>query len=117
MHDIYRDGRIHVLTEQCSTCIFNPHTRPVPGARVAEMVLGTKDTDLATVPCHHTLYGMAEHNAICRGWWDRFATRDNLLRYAMRIGIVVYDDLPPEDDDNFSPAKGPDKIDEVDEHE
>ena len=37
-HNIFRDGKVHVLSEECKTCIFNPHTRPVSGARVAGMV-------------------------------------------------------------------------------
>lgn len=100
MHDIYRDGRVHVLAEACETCIFKPHTRPVDGARVAEMVRATRNEHGATVPCHHTLYGMAEHNAICRGWWDRFAKDDHILRTAMRWDMIEYDSLPPEDDDD-----------------
>jgi len=98
-HDIYRDGKVHVLAEMCETCIFKPHTRPVAGARVAEMVRATKDDPAATVPCHHTLYGMAEHNAICRGWWDRFAQDDWVLSAAEAMGIIEYDTLPKDDED------------------
>lgn len=95
-HDIYRDGKVHVLSEMCSTCIFRPATRPVSGARVAGMVRDTKDTPGATVPCHHTLGYLeedAEHNAICRGWWDRFADADPILRLAVAMDVVQYDPL------------------------
>lgn len=95
-HNIYRDGEVHVLSEKCATCIFRPHERPVDGARVAGMVRDTMDTEGATVVCHKTIYTEGIDNAICRGWWDRFADRDNTLRLAQAIGIVVEDDPPAE---------------------
>jgi hypothetical protein len=87
-HNVYRDGHVHVLSEKCATCIFRPHERPVSGARVAGMVRDTKDTAGATVVCHHTLYTPVEENAICRGWWDRFADQDPILRLAQATGVV-----------------------------
>lgn len=95
-HNIYRkdaDGveRVHVLSEMCSTCIFNPKTRPVSGNRVAGMVRDTMDTDGATVVCHSTLYqpsGQKKANAICRGWFDRLGMRDPVTRMAKAFGII-----------------------------
>lgn len=93
---VYRDGEVHVLRAECATCIFRPATRPVDGARVAEMVRETMDTDGATVTCHSTLYRDDETpQAICRGWWDRLADRDPILRLAKVMGVVVEDDEPP----------------------
>lgn len=95
-HNIYRDGKVHVLSEKCATCIFRPHERPVDGARVAGMVRATMDTDGATVVCHHTLYqkeGDPQENAICRGWLDRLGDRDSLLQAAERMGIIK--EVPP----------------------
>jgi hypothetical protein len=92
-HNIYRDGKIHVLSEMCATCIFNPKTRPVGGARVAGMVRGTKDTEGATVPCHNTLYGpKPKRNAICRGWYDRLGDRDIILKLAEALDIIHFQD-------------------------
>ena len=88
-HNVYRDGQVHVLSEKCATCIFRPHERPVSGARVAGMVRATKDEPGATVVCHHTLYRDVDEHAICRGWWDRFAVEDPILRLAVATGIVV----------------------------
>lgn len=93
-HNIYRGGEVHVLADKCATCIFKPRERPVDGARVAGMVRDTMDTDGATVVCHSTLYDEAVDNAVCRGWWDRFADRDATLRLAKALGIVVEDDVP-----------------------
>jgi len=85
-HNVYRDGYVHVCATECSTCIFRPDVRPVSGARLAGMVRETCDTDGATVVCHHTLDG---DNAICRGWWDRLAASDTILRLAIVTDRVV----------------------------
>ena len=92
-HNVYRDGKVHVLSELCSSCIFKPHERPVDGARVAGMVRDTMDTDGATVVCHKTLYREVDEHAICRGWLDRFGGRDSLLQAAERMGIIK--EVPP----------------------
>lgn len=93
-HNIYRDGKIHVLSEECATCIFKPHSRPVDGARVAGMVRDAKDEDGATVVCHSTLYRDEEpQHAICRGWYDRLGDRDNVLRIAKAMDVI--EEVPP----------------------
>lgn len=88
-HNVYRDGKVHVLSEKCATCIFRPHERPVDGRRVAGMVRDTKDTAGATVVCHKTLYRDVDEHAICRGWWDRLANHDPILRIAIAMGVVT----------------------------
>jgi hypothetical protein len=92
--DIFRGGKVHVLSEKCASCIFTTD-RPVEGARVAQMVRDTKDEPGATVPCHSTMYrpGKKEH-AICRGWFDRFAEADPILAMAQAQGVITYDPLP-----------------------
>lgn len=92
-HNTFRDGRVHVLSEKCSTCIFRPNERPVDGSRVAEMVMATMDTDGATVVCHKTLYQDKQENAICRGWFDRLAEKDSILRLAISMRIIK--EVPP----------------------
>lgn len=94
MSDIFRDGTVHVLADKCGTCIFTTN-RPVDGARVAGMVRDTKDEVGATIPCHSTLYRPGkQENAICRGWWDRFADDDPILRMAQSQGVVEYQPVP-----------------------
>lgn len=91
----FRDGKVHVLSEECATCIFRPHTRPVPGARVAELVRNTKDEEGATVVCHSTIYREdPQENAICRGWYDRLGDQDNLITMAQRLGIIEEQEPP-----------------------
>lgn len=91
-HNIYRDGVVHVMSEECSSCIFRPHDRPVAGARVAEMVRETLAEDGATIVCHSTLYdldGNADQaHAICRGGYDRLSDRDPILRLAAAMGRI-----------------------------
>lgn len=94
-HNVYRDGKLHVMSDECSTCIFRPATRPVPGARVAEMVRETKDADGATVICHHTIMGTTD-NAICRGWFDRLGERDPIVQLAVAMDIIEYDEEEPD---------------------
>lgn len=93
-HNVYRDGEVHVLSEECATCIFRPATRPVDGARVAGMVRETMDEPGATVVCHSTLYRDDVEHAICRGWYDRLGDRDPILRMAAAMGVLV-EDPPP----------------------
>ena len=68
-NNIYWDGKVNVLDEECLACIFRPHARLVEGRRVAQLAAETMDEPGATIVCHSTLYN-AEDNAICRGWRD-----------------------------------------------
>lgn len=89
----YRDGQVHVMAEKCKTCIFRPHERFVPGSRVAEMVRKTQEAPGGNVVCHATL-GEGVDNAICRGHWDAFKDKDEVMRLAQAYGIVVEDEVP-----------------------
>jgi len=94
-HNVFREDRVHVLAEECATCIFRPHTRPVNGERVAGMVRETINDPGATVVCHSTLYrGKPKRHAICRGWYDRLADRDPILGLAQAMGMIVFDPVP-----------------------
>lgn len=94
--NVFRDGKVHVLSEECATCIFNPATRPVEGKRVAELVRDTMSEDGSTVVCHSTLYKDNERkHAVCRGWYDRLGSRDGLLQVAERLGIIEEQEPDP----------------------
>jgi hypothetical protein len=96
----YRDGKIHVLSEKCATCIFRPKERFVEGRTVADLVRETKDDPGATVTCHDTLHARPQADAICRGWWDNLAHLDPLLMMAQDFGIV--EEVPPPTDSLFT---------------
>lgn len=95
-HNVFRDGKVHILSEECATCIFKPATRPVDGARVAGLVRDTMNEDGSTVVCHSTLYKDGERkHAVCRGWYDRLGGRDGLLQVAERLGIIEEQEPDP----------------------
>lgn len=86
----YRDGRVHVLAEQCATCVFRPgdlmHLGP---ARRAELVRENADSALT---CHATLYRDDVDHAVCRGFFDRYQTLP--LRLAVTLGVITWDPVP-----------------------
>lgn len=88
----YRAGRIHVLAEKCSTCIFRPgnpmHLTP---GRVRGMVRDANARDSAII-CHATLYRPGVGNAVCRGYFD--AHRTTPLQIAARLDLITYDPVP-----------------------
>jgi hypothetical protein len=88
-HNVYRDGKIHVLREQCATCIFRAGNRMhLQRGRVRGMVDEVKATD-GCIPCHKTLDG---DNAICRGQFDIHPTPT--IELAKALDMIEYDDVP-----------------------
>lgn len=88
--DVYRDGRVHVRAEMCETCIFRPGNLMRLGrGRVREMVDAAREAE-SCIPCHATLYGQAEHQAVCRGFYDRHPTQP--LQVAARLGLIEEDE-------------------------
>jgi hypothetical protein len=84
-HNTYRDGRIHVQAEMCSTCIFRPgNLMQLRSGRVREMVDEARGHESAIV-CHQTLDG---DNAVCRGFFERYPTTP--LQIAERIGLIEW---------------------------
>ena len=91
-HNVYRDGKVHVQAEKCSTCIFHPGNRMgLHRGRVRAMVEATQEPG-ATIPCHQTLEEyegpQSGHNAVCRGWWDAYAKHDPILMLGERMGVI-----------------------------
>ena len=85
----FRDGRIHVCSEMCSTCIFRPgNLMRLTSGRVRQMVDDAK-RDESCITCHATLG--TDANAICRGFFDRFKTQP--LQIAERLGLI--EEVPP----------------------
>ena len=83
------DGKVHVHSRMCSTCIFRPgnlmHLEP---GRVEDMVCEATRND-SCIPCHQTLDGK---QAVCRGFFDKHATSP--LQVAERMGFVEFVDPP-----------------------
>lgn len=93
--DVYRDGKVHVLSEQCATCIFRPgNLMQLQGGRVKGM-LDDCEKSGGVIPCHSTIYREDVRPAICRGFFDHRVGRDNItLRLAAITGALV-EEPPP----------------------
>lgn len=93
----YRDGKVHVLSVKCATCIF----RPGNPMRLAEgRVKGMVDeamADQTAITCHSTLYRDDVDEAVCRGFFDAHADRSIPLLLAKGMGIVREVDPPTKD--------------------
>lgn len=85
---VYSNGKVHVMAARCSTCIFRPgnlmNLRP---GRVKQMVEGSI-ADEAGITCHKTLYGQAEQEAVCRGFYDAHGDKVRTLQIAARLGVI-----------------------------
>jgi hypothetical protein len=89
----YRDGKVHVLSEKCETCIFNAATRFVSSAGGADLVRETQEKGVGGhVVCHSVIIAGAD-DAICRGFFDRFKKRDVVLRMAVAMDVIK--EVPP----------------------
>lgn len=90
----YRDGKMHVMSTKCDTCIFRPgNLMRLEEGRVEQM---TSDAvrDQGHIPCHKRL-GEGDARAICRGFFDVHKHDVLALQLAERFGIVEFD-VPPD---------------------
>lgn len=84
--NVYRHGRVHVRAERCATCIFRPgNLMGLQRGRVRSMI------DAATriggvIPCHETILGQRDQEAVCRGFYDLHPTP--ALQLAERLGVI-----------------------------
>lgn len=85
-------GRLRVMEDKCSTCIFRPGNLMylTPG-RVAQMVEETRADPYGHITCHHTLPWAdprQEKGAVCRGWWDGYAREKFWARMAVAMKLI-----------------------------
>lgn len=85
--EVYRDGKVYVRAERCANCLLGKD-RLVPGERARQLIRDTRAEDGATFICHKSQIS-DEPEAICAGWYDRFAQEDAVLRLAAAAGIIV----------------------------
>jgi hypothetical protein len=91
-YNTYRDGKVHVRKKKCTTCIFWPGNRMhLHSGRVKELVEAAKQNG-GYIVCHDTLPIVAEHQAVCRGWWDPHRSDSQLMQIAERLGIIKFVD-------------------------
>lgn len=91
-HNVYRDGKIHVMSAKCSTCIYRPgNLMRLAEGRKESMERDAVDSD-GMIPCHQTLveYDGVGDNAICRGFFDTQWRNIVALRLARVMGIIEF---------------------------
>lgn len=85
---VYSNGKVHVMADKCSTCIFRPgNLMTLQPGRVKEMVEGASSAG-SVIPCHKTIHGSAEQEAVCRGYYDAQAERVLALRLAVAMDMI-----------------------------
>jgi hypothetical protein len=85
---VFHSGKIHVMAEKCSTCIFRPgnlmHLKP---GRVKDMA-ESSIADGAGITCHKTILGQADQEATCRGFFDSYSDRVMAFQLAERLNMI-----------------------------
>lgn len=93
----YRGGKVHVLTEQCSTCVFRAgNLMHLQSGRLKDLVESNRSEDTA-LTCHQTLeYGDYDvpGNAICRGYFDAYGSEITPLRMAQALEMIELQEPP-----------------------
>lgn len=88
----YAGGRVHVMSVECSTCVFRPgNLMRLPAGRLAGMVRSALDDDSA-ITCHSTLYEQAPQEGVCRGFFDRYGRDSLALRLAIALNVITFID-------------------------
>lgn len=89
--NVFNNGVIHVQQHMCDTCIFRPGNKMgLEEGRVEQMVADATADD-GCIPCHKTILGAHEQEAVCRGFYDRHPTTP--LRLGAAMGIIKEVDL------------------------
>lgn len=95
MRGPYRDGKIHVAAEKCSTCIFRPgnpmHLTPGRLKDLSDSAI----SDDSVIVCHSTLpavTGDEQVEAVCRGFDDAHGDKVTPLRLARAMDLIVHDE-------------------------
>lgn len=92
---VFSDGKVHVMSGQCDTCIFRPgNLMNLDPGRVKSMVDGATANE-SVIPCHHTLPYHAdqrEQQAVCHGYWKARNQSVVALRLAQAMDMIEWVD-------------------------
>lgn len=81
----FHDGKVHVHSRMCPTCIFRPgNLMHLEKGRVEQMVKQATEAE-SCIPCHQTLEG---EQAVCRGFFNKHRTSP--LQIAERLGFIKF---------------------------
>lgn len=92
--DVYRDGKIHVRTTMCDTCIFRPgNLMQLTSGRRDQMVSDCVEQQ-GTIPCHENLShgGRPKGEAVCAGFYREHKDDIDLLQLAERLDMIERQD-------------------------
>lgn len=98
----YRDGRVHVMAEKCSTCVFRPgNPMSLRPGQLKDLTDHVQETGVP-FSCHQTLpYAGAEHiafyggAALCAGAVANYAAGSPQMQLALAMDVVTYVDPAP----------------------
>lgn len=97
MSEVYRDGKVHVMSERCSTCVFRPGNKMhLPPGRFKQLVEVNRENDTAFA-CHQTLdYGGYDvpGAAVCRGYFDAYKDEITPLMMARALDVIEEQEPP-----------------------
>lgn len=86
--NVFNNERVHVMPERCSTCIFRPgNLMHLQGGRVKDMVEGAV-SEQGVIPCHKTIHGQRDQQAVCRGFYDSYGDQVPALFLATAMGMI-----------------------------
>lgn len=86
----YRDGFVHVVREQCSTCVLRSgNLMHLQQGRLKDMLTANLEAGSAYA-CHQTLGG--EH-ALCKAYVDQYGDRLFVIRLARTLGVIKEVDI------------------------
>lgn len=84
--NVFRNGKVHVKTEMCKTCIFRLNGFHLDPGRLESMVRESLKVESAIV-CHDTLKECGSKlQAVCRGFFNKYKTKP--LRVAESMGRI-----------------------------
>jgi hypothetical protein len=87
--NIYRDGKVHVVRDMCSTCIFRTGNLMHLAEGRRDQLVREAITDDTAIVCHSTIG--ASENAVCRGFFDHHTKDTTCLRLALACGVIEFD--------------------------
>ncbi len=86
MTQVYRDGKVHVWAQECAHCLYGPD-RIVSGRQARQITADIRSQAGAAFICHRSQVS-DDPEAVCRGWYDRFAMEDPVFRLARVAGVI-----------------------------
>lgn len=93
--DPYRDGKVHVMSEKCSTCVFRPgNIMHLPPGRLKALTDHAQETGVP-FSCHQTLpYASKEHSeyyggsALCAGAVENYGDSSPFVLLARDWDVI-----------------------------